>query len=188
MTLAVFHDFPGLDNGLTKFHDFPGRVVTLSKVLRDPFMLWRCWLGDTKHIRPIKPLYSTVFFWNKQRKKRRRFLLPSSRQHQSYDDCLDDKRKDYQTRMWANVQRDGRPAEYRWYPLFNAANFGWRPLLECRAVTLPGRESCWNLQGCLKLANRSQPLGGRSSPYYEDVGEVSVFNKFFKATPCVKVW
>ena len=23
--------------------------------------------------------------------------------------------------MWANVQRDGRPAEYRWHPLFNAA-------------------------------------------------------------------
>ena len=23
--------------------------------------------------------------------------------------------------MWANVQRDGRPAEYRWCPLFNAA-------------------------------------------------------------------
>jgi len=28
MTLAVFHDFPGPENGLTKFHDFPGRVVT----------------------------------------------------------------------------------------------------------------------------------------------------------------
>jgi len=26
-----------------------------------------------------------------------------------------------QTRMWANVQRDGRPAEYRWRPLFNTA-------------------------------------------------------------------
>ena len=23
--------------------------------------------------------------------------------------------------MWANEQRDGRPAEYRWRPLFNAA-------------------------------------------------------------------
>ena len=28
------------------------------------------------------------------------------------------------TRMWANAQRDGRPAEYRWHPLFNAAKFG----------------------------------------------------------------
>jgi len=26
--------------------------------------------------------------------------------------------------MWANAQRDGRPAEYRWHPLFNAAKFG----------------------------------------------------------------
>jgi len=26
--------------------------------------------------------------------------------------------------MWANAQRDGRPAKYRWHPLFNAAKFG----------------------------------------------------------------
>jgi len=31
MILAAFHDFPGLENGLTKFHDFPGRVVTLFR-------------------------------------------------------------------------------------------------------------------------------------------------------------
>jgi len=29
------------------------------------------------------------------------------------------------TRMWANAQRDGRPAEFRWRPLFNAAKFGF---------------------------------------------------------------
>jgi len=69
--------------------------------------------------------------------------------------------------MWANAQRDGRPAEYRWRPLFNAAKFGWHPTLECRAVMLPRRETHWNLQGCPKLANRSQPLVGLSSPYYE---------------------
>jgi len=28
------------------------------------------------------------------------------------------------TRMWANAQRDGRPAEHRWRFLFNAAKFG----------------------------------------------------------------
>jgi len=28
------------------------------------------------------------------------------------------------TRMWANAQPDGRPAEHRWRPLFNAAKFG----------------------------------------------------------------
>jgi len=84
------------------------------------------------------------------------------------------------TRMWANAQSDGRPAEYRWCPLFNAANFGWCALLECRAVTLPRREACWNLQGCPKLANRSQPLGGRSSPYYEDMsGRYRCSTSFF---------
>ena len=72
--------------------------------------------------------------------------------------------------MWANAQRDGCPAEYRWHPLFNAAKFGWRPLPQCRrAVTLPRRETRWNLQRYPKLANRSQPLVGRSSPYYQDV-------------------
>ena len=70
--------------------------------------------------------------------------------------------------MWANAQH-GRPAEYRWRPLFNAAKFGWRPLLECRAVTLPRRETRSNYLGCPKLANISQPLVGRSSPYYQDV-------------------
>jgi len=28
------------------------------------------------------------------------------------------------TRMWANAQPDGRPAEHRWRPLFNAAKCG----------------------------------------------------------------
>ena len=34
--------------------------------------------------------------------------------------------------MWANAQPDGRPAEHRWRPLFNATT-------RCRAVTLPRR-------------------------------------------------
>jgi len=63
--------------------------------------------------------------------------------------------------MSAKAQRDGRPAEYRRRPLFNAAKFGWRPILECRAVTLPRREIRLHMQGCLKLANRSQPLVGQ---------------------------
>jgi len=39
--------------------------------------------------------------------------------------------------MWANPQGDGRPAEYTWRPVLNAAKFGSHPLLKCRAVTLP---------------------------------------------------
>ena len=71
--------------------------------------------------------------------------------------------------MWANAHRDGRPAEYRWRPLFNAAKFGWRPMLEWRAVTLLRRETRWNLQGCPKLTKWSQSLVGRSSPYSGDM-------------------
>ena len=71
--------------------------------------------------------------------------------------------------MWANAQRDGRPAEHRWRPLFNVAKFGWRPLLDCRAVTLPRRDTRWNMIGCPKPASRSQPLVGRCSPYCGNV-------------------
>jgi len=70
--------------------------------------------------------------------------------------------------MWANAQRDGHPPEYRWHSLFNVTVW-LTPTTRCRAVTLPRRETRWNLQGCPKLANRSQPLVCRSSPYYEDM-------------------
>ena len=52
------------------------------------------------------------------------------------------------------------------------------PTTRCRAVTLPRRETSWNLQGCPKLTNRYQPLVGRSSPYYEDMWRTLVLNKF----------
>jgi len=67
--------------------------------------------------------------------------------------------------MWANVKRDGRPAEYRWRPLFNAAVW----LCSKMPLTLPRRETRWNLQGCSKLTKRSQPLMGRRSPYCKEV-------------------
>ena len=85
-----------------------------------------------------------------------------------------------------HAQRDGRPAEYRWRPLFNAAKFGWIPLLEYRAVTLPRRETRWNVLGCPKLANRSQPLAGRSTPYSEDtLGETLLFKIFPIVDTCL---
>jgi len=37
-------------------------------------------------------------------------LIPTTLQH-----------KYKKTRMWADAQRDGRPAEYRWRPVLNAA-------------------------------------------------------------------
>jgi len=49
--------------------------------------------------------------------------------------------------MWANVQRDGRPAEHRWHPVLHAAKFGSRTLLDWHAVTLPiGERKTWGTQ------------------------------------------
>jgi len=57
--------------------------------------------------------------------------------------------------MWSNVQRDGRPAEYRWRHVLNAAKFGSRPLLECRAVTLP-RERVYLPENTKNIENHSK--------------------------------
>ena len=43
------------------------------------------------------------------------------------------------------------------------------PTTRCPAVTLPRRETRWNLQGCPKLPDGPQPLVGRSSPYGGDM-------------------
>jgi len=59
-------------------------------------------------------------------------------------------------------------------------HFGWRPLLECRAVTLRRRETRWNLLGSPKLTKWSQPLVGRSSPYCKDIwGRYCCLTSFF---------
>jgi len=54
-----------------------------------------------------------------------------------------------QLEMWANAQRDGRPAYYRWRPLFNAAVW----------LTPTSRVACSNpakTQNPLKLAGVPQ--------------------------------
>ena len=43
------------------------------------------------------------------------------------------------TRMWADAQRDGRPAGYV-APSVQRRNVSLTPTTECRAVTLPRRE------------------------------------------------
>jgi len=73
-----------------------------------------------------------------------------------------------QLEMWANAQRDGRPAKYRWRPLFNAAV----RLTPTTRVPCSNAAKTWNLltlPGCPKLTKQSQPLVGRSSPYCGDM-------------------
>jgi len=81
--------------------------------------------------------------------------------------------------MWANAQPDGRPAKYRWRPVFNAAVW----------LTSTSRVPCSNaaktrnplkFAGVPKLTNRFQPLVGRSSPYCKDMwGRYCCLTSFF---------
>ena len=63
--------------------------------------------------------------------------------------------------MWANAQRNGRPAECRLRRLFNAAVW----LCSNAAKT----RNPLKLAGCSKLTKRSQLLVGRRSPYCKDM-------------------
>jgi len=76
--------------------------------------------------------------------------------------------KKERTRMWASTQRDGRPVQYRWRPLFNAAVW-LTPTTRVPCSNAAKTRKLLKFAGCPKLANRSQPLVGRSSPYYQDM-------------------
>ena len=81
--------------------------------------------------------------------------------------------------MWANAQRDGHPAEYRWCPLFNAAVW----------LTPTTRVPCSNAakaRNPLKFAGVPQTTGWISAisrPKFTilwgHVEDISVLNKFF---------
>ena len=63
-----------------------------------------------------------------------------------------------------------------------------RLILECRAVTLPRRETRWNFQECPKLMKRSQPLVSRSSPYCKDMWRrYCCLTSFFQLSICALV-
>jgi len=71
------------------------------------------------------------------------------------------------TRMWANAPW-WSPCRTYVAPSIQRRKV-WLMPIRCRAVTLPGRETRWNLQVCLKLPDGSQPLIGGSSPYCGDM-------------------
>ena len=81
--------------------------------------------------------------------------------------------------MWANAQRDGRPAEYRWRPLFNAAVW----------LTPTTRVPCSNAaktRNPLKLPGvpqTNETISAASGPKFTilwgHVEEISLLNNFF---------
>jgi len=70
--------------------------------------------------------------------------------------------------MWANAQRDGRPPEYRWRPLFNAAVW-LMPTTRVPCSNAAKTQNPLKFAGVPKLPNRSQPLVSQSSQYHQDM-------------------
>ena len=79
--------------------------------------------------------------------------------------------------MWANAQRDGRPAKHRWRPLFNAAKFGWRPLLGSNAA------KTWNPLKLPGVPQTNETISAASrlkfTTLWGHVEEILLLNKFF---------
>ena len=89
--------------------------------------------------------------------------------------CMKHQAKYLCTRMWASAQRDGRPAYYRWRPLFGAAVW-----------LTPTTSSAAKTRNPLKFAGvpqTRQQISAVSRPKFTilwgHVEEVPVFNKFF---------
>jgi len=83
------------------------------------------------------------------------------------------------TRMWANAQCDGRPAYYRWRPLFNAA------VWLTPTISVPCSNAA-NTRNSLKFAGvpqTRQRISAVSRPKFAilwvHVEEVLLLNKFF---------
>jgi len=82
--------------------------------------------------------------------------------------------------MWANAQRDGRPVEYRWRPLFNAAV--WLTLTtDGRAVTRPKTRNPLKLPG---VPQTKETISAASGPRFTilcgHVEEILLLNNFFR--------
>ena len=80
--------------------------------------------------------------------------------------------------MWANAQRDGRPVEHMWRPLFNAAKFGWRHRVPCSNAA--------KTRNTLKFAGVPQTnemisvgSGPKFTILWRHVEEILLLNMFF---------
>ena len=87
----------------------------------------------------------------------------------------------YKTRMWAIAQRDGRPAEHRWCPLFNAANLAdahyYMPCSNAAKTRKP-------LKVAAGVPQTPETISAASGPKFtilwSRVEEILLLNKFFR--------
>jgi len=85
-----------------------------------------------------------------------------------------------QLEMWANAQRDGRPAEYRWRPLFNAAVW----LMPTTRVPCSNAAKTRNPLKSPGVPQTNETISAASGPKFTilwgHVEEILLFNKFFR--------
>ena len=89
------------------------------------------------------------------------------------------------TRMWANAQRDGRPTEHRWRPLFNATK---KSLADAHYL-MPTCSNAAKTRNRLKFAGVPQtgkPISTASGPKYTilwgHLEDILLLNKMFFLT------
>jgi len=85
----------------------------------------------------------------------------------------------YKLEMWANAQHDGRLAEYRWRPLFNAAVW-LTPATRVPCSNAAKTRNLLKLHGVLQTNERiSAASGPKFTILWRHVGEILLLNKFF---------
>jgi len=81
--------------------------------------------------------------------------------------------------MWANAKRDGRPVEYRWRPLFNAAVW-LTPTTRVPCSNAAKTRNQFKLPGVPQTNERiSAASGPKFTILCGHVGEILLLNKFF---------
>ena len=84
-----------------------------------------------------------------------------------------------QLEMWASAQRDGRPAEYRWRPLFNAAVW-LTPTTRVPSSNAAKTRNPLKLPGVPQTNEKiSAPSGPKFTILWGHVEEILLLNKFF---------
>ena len=88
--------------------------------------------------------------------------------------------------MWANAQRDGRPAECRWRPLFNTA-FWLTPTTRVPCSNPAKSRNLLKLAGVPQTNETISPARGPyyCSPYYGDLWRYCCLASFFSDCQCV---
>jgi len=88
-------------------------------------------------------------------------------------------RKKMQLEMWVNAQHDGRPAEYRWRPLFNAAVW----LTPTTRVPCSNAAKTRNPRKLPGVPQTNEKISAANGPKFTilwgHVGEILLLNKFF---------